>query len=118
MPEHLTKETFKTKVFDWEASEEWKYAGDLPALVDFYADWCGPCKMLAPVLDQLSKKYEGKLSVYKVNTEEEPELAGLFDVQSIPTLLFIPLEGKPQIALGALPRADLERAIADVLKVE
>lgn len=118
MSEHLTKETFKTKVFDYEKETAWKYSGDKPAIIDFYADWCGPCKMVAPILEELSKKYEGKLEVYKINTEEEPELAGVFQIQSIPTLFFVPKEGDPQFALGALPKPALEKAIKDVLKVE
>jgi thioredoxin 1 len=117
MSEHLTKESFKSKVFDWEKNKEWKYSGDVPAIVDFYADWCGPCKMLSPVLEELAVKYDGKLHIYKVDTEKEPELAGLFEVQSIPTILFVPMEGAPAVAMGALPKKDLERAISEVLKV-
>jgi thioredoxin len=118
MAEHLTKESFKSKVFDWEKDKEWKYSGDLPAIVDFYAQWCGPCKMVGPILEEIATKYEGKLHVYKVDTDAEPELSGMFDIQSVPTLLFIPAEGQPSIALGALPKKDIERAIVDVLKVE
>ena len=117
MAEHLTKETFKSRIFDWEKNEEWAYAGERPAIVDFYAQWCGPCKMLGPVLEELAAKYEGKLEVYKVDVDAEPELAGLFAVQSVPTLVFIPLEGRPSVAMGALPKKELERAIAEVLKV-
>jgi len=117
MFEHLTKESFKAKVYDWERNKEWKYEGELPAIIDFYADWCGPCKMIAPVLEELAAKYEGKLHVYKVNTEKEPELSGMFDIQSIPTLFFVPLTGDPRFAMGALPRKDLERAITEVLEV-
>lgn len=114
----LTTEEFKQKVFDYEKHTEWAYAGDLPAIVDFYADWCGPCKMVSPILDQLSKEYEGKIHVYKVNTDEEQELASVFGIQSIPTILFIPKEGQPQAAMGALPKATLERAIQEVLGVK
>jgi len=118
MSELLTMDSFKKKVFDFEANKEWKYEGDLPAIIDFYADWCGPCKMVAPLLEELGKKYEGKLHVYKVDTEAEPELAGMFQVQSIPTLFFVPKEGEPRFALGALPKKELEKAISEVLKVE
>lgn len=118
MPEKLTAATFKEKIFDFDKSQEWKYEGDVPCIVDFYADWCGPCRMVAPVLEQISKDYEGKLHVYKVNTDEEQELAGAFGIQSIPSLLFVPKEGQPQMAAGALPRPALEKAIKDVLAVE
>ena len=118
MAEHLTTAAFKEKVFDYDKNSEWSYEGDLPAIVDFYADWCGPCKMVAPVLEQISKDYEGRLHVYKVNTEEEPELAGAFGIQSIPSILFIPASGKPQMAAGALPRDSFDQAIKDVLEVE
>ncbi len=117
MLEHLTKETFKEKVFDFEANKEWKFAGDKPCLIDFYADWCGPCKAIAPVLEELSKDYEGKLNIYKVDTEAERELSGMFGIQSIPSLLFIPSDGQPQMAQGALPKETLQKAFADVLKV-
>jgi len=118
MPEKLTTAAFKEKVFDYEAGKEWKYRGEIPCIVDFYADWCGPCRMVAPVLEQISKDYEGKLHVYKVNTDEEQELAGAFGIQSIPSILFVPKEGQPQMAAGALPRQSLEKAIKDVLEVE
>ncbi len=114
----LTTEEFKAKVFDFEKNKEWKYAGDKPCIVDFYADWCGPCKMIAPVLDELSQKYAGKLDVYKIDTDQEQDLAAAFAIQSIPSMLFIPMEGKPQMAQGALPKDTLEKAIADVLKVQ
>lgn len=112
---HLTTQEFKEKVFNYETSKEWKYAGSLPAIVDFYADWCGPCKMVAPVLEELAKEYSGQIMVYKVDTENEQELASVFGIQSIPTLLFIPKEGQPQAALGALPKHTFEKVIKDVL---
>ncbi len=118
MTEHLTKDTFKEKVFNYENSKEWKYEGDLPSIIDFYADWCQPCKMVAPILEEISDEYDGKLRVYKVDTESEPELAGMFGIQSIPSLLFIPTEGKPQMAAGALPKPTLVKAMKDVLEVE
>ncbi len=118
MVEHLTKETFKSKVFDFENNKEWKYEGDKPAVIDFYADWCGPCKMVAPVLEELSKEYDGKLDIYKVDTESEQELAGMFGIRSIPSILFIPMDDKPQMASGALPKDTFKQAFKDVLKVE
>ena len=118
MTEHLTIDTFKEKVFNFELSKEWKYEGELPCIIDFYADWCGPCKMVAPILDELSEEYDGKLHVYKVNTEEERELAGIFGIQSIPSLLFVPKDGQPQMAMGALPKESFVKAFKDVLSVE
>ena len=115
--EHLTKESFKEKIFDFEQKNQWEYRGAVPCIVDFYADWCGPCKMLTPVLEELSLEYEGKVMIYKVNTEHENDLAALFGITGIPSLLFIPLEGKPQMATGALPKEVLKSAIKDVLKV-
>jgi len=118
MVEHLTKETFKEKVFDFENNKEWKFEGEKPCLIDFYADWCQPCKMVAPILEELSEEYDGKIDIYKVDTEAQQELAGMFGIQSIPSLLFVPAEGQPQMAQGALPKDTFERAIKDVLKVE
>ena len=118
MLEHLTKETFKEKVFNFEQNKDWKYEGDKPCMIDFYADWCGPCKMVAPVLEELQKEYGDALNIYKVNTEDQKELAAMFGIQSIPSLLFVPVEGQPQMAMGALPKDSFEQAIAEVLKVE
>jgi len=117
MLEHLTKETFKEKVFNFEVNKEWKYEGSKPCMIDFYADWCGPCKMVAPVLEELQNEYGESIVIYKVNTEEQQELAGMFGIQSIPSLLFVPVDGQPQMAMGALPKPTFEKAIADVLKV-
>jgi thioredoxin len=117
--EHLTLDTFKQKIFNFEKSQEWKFEGELPALIDFYADWCGPCKMVAPVLEELSEEYVGKINIYKIDTESEQELAALFGIRSIPSLLFIPKDDKPQMAQGALPKDALKDAIENVLlKVE
>lgn len=118
MLEHLTKETFKEKVFNFEVNREWKYEGDKPCMIDFYADWCGPCKMVAPVLEELQKEYGDSIVIYKVDTEDQQELAGMFGIQSIPSLLFVPVDGQPQMAMGALPKPTFEKAIADVLKVQ
>ena len=115
--EYLTKATFLTKVFNFEKNKDWYFEGELPCLIDFYADWCGPCKSIAPVLEELSKEYKGKLNIYKVNTDEEQELAAAFGIKSIPSLLFCPKDGEPQMAMGALPKATLQKAFEDVLKV-
>lgn len=111
----LTTEDFKQKVFDYENEQEWKYKGSLPAIIDFYADWCGPCKMVAPVLETLAKEYEGRLVIYKVNTEKELELASVFGIQSIPTFLFIPVDGDPMMQPGAFPKNVFEQVIEERL---
>lgn len=117
MTEKLTKATFLEKVFNYEKNSDWKFEGDKPAIIDFYADWCGPCKMIAPVLEELSEEYEGKVDIYKIDTEAERELAAAFGIRSIPSLLFIPEGEAPQMANGALPKQELKRIIGDVLKV-
>lgn len=113
--EHLTKETFKKKVFNFETEKEWKFNGALPCIIDFYADWCGPCKMVAPVLEELSKEYAGKVDIYKVNTDTECELAGVFGIQSIPSILFCPKVGPPQMKMGAMPKPQFVKDINDIL---
>ncbi len=112
----LTKADFLAKVADYETNpQEWKYLGDRPALIDFYADWCGPCKAVAPVLEELAAEYGDSIYIYKVNVDKERDLAALFGVRSIPTLLFIPMDGDPQISQGAMPKASLKEAIDEVL---
>lgn len=115
MTEHLTKKTFLEKVFDYEKNTEWKYSGELPCIIDFYADWCAPCKMVAPLLEELSEEYKGKVNIYKVDTEAEQELAAVFGIRSIPSILFVPMGDKPQMAQGALPKDALREAIEKVL---
>jgi thioredoxin len=117
MTEHLTKETFFEKVFNWEKNQDWTYEGDLPCIIDFYADWCQPCKMVAPILEELSEEFAGKIHVYKVNTEQEQELAAAFGIRSIPSMLFVPMDDKPQMAVGALPKDSIMKAMEEVLKV-
>jgi thioredoxin 1 len=117
MVEHLTLETFKQKIFDFEKNKEWKFEGDTPVLIDFYADWCGPCKAVAPVLEELAQEYNGKVQIYKIDTEVEMELAGMFGIRSIPSLLFIPTEGQPQMAAGALGKPQFVEAFKDIFKV-
>ena len=113
--EHLTKETFMQKIFDFEKNKKWKFAGDKPCIIDFYADWCGPCKMVAPIMEELSEEFKGKVDIYKVNTETEQELSGVFGIQSIPSILFCPKEGEPQMMMGAMPKQTFVQAINEVL---
>ena len=111
----LTTQEFKDKIFNYDTSQDWKYQGSLPAIVDFYADWCGPCKTVAPVLEELSKEYEGKLLIYKVDTDAEEELSAVFGIQSIPTLLFIDANGSPAMQAGAYPKHILKKVIDEKL---
>ena len=113
--QQMTAREFKEKIFDYETEQEWKYAGTLPAIVDFYADWCGPCKAIAPVLEELSDRYGDQLVIYKIDTDKETELSSLFGIQSIPTLLFIPMEGSPMMQKGALPKNVLQQVIDEKL---
>jgi len=115
---YLNKESFKEQVFDFEKNQTWKYEGKVPAILDFYADWCGPCKMLSPVLKDLQNEYGGKIQVYKINTDNERELASTFGIRSLPTIVFVPLEGEPQAALGFRSKDDMENMIKEILKVE
>ncbi|PKL83233.1 MAG: thioredoxin [Ignavibacteriae bacterium HGW-Ignavibacteriae-3] len=117
MVEHLTKQTFLEKIFDFEKNSEWKYEGNLPGMIDFWAPWCGPCKTIGPVIDELSDEYKGKVNFYKINTDVEQELAAAFGIRSIPSLLFIPVNGAPQMAMGALPKEELKRIIEKELLV-
>lgn len=111
----LTTQGFKEKVFNYETEKDWKYQGALPAIIDFYADWCGPCKMVAPVLEELSKEYEGRLIIYKVNTDVEQELSAVFGIQSIPTMLFIGADGEPMMQPGAVPKHAFKKIIEEKL---
>ncbi|HPE55362.1 MAG TPA: thioredoxin [Bacteroidales bacterium] len=113
--EHLTKQTFFDKVFNYEQNKEWKFEGDKPCIIDFYADWCQPCKMVAPILEELSEEFKGQIDIYKVDTEAEQELAAAFGIRSIPSLLFVPKDAQPQMAMGALPKDTFVQVINDVL---
>jgi thioredoxin 1 len=118
MVEHLTKQAFLEKVFNYEQNQEWKFEGTKPCIIDFYADWCGPCKMVAPILDELAIEYAGKIDIYKIDTEAEQELAGAFGIRSIPSMLFVPMAEQPQMAVGALPKDSMKKAISDILLKE
>jgi len=113
---HLTKAMFLEKVYNFEKNpKQWSYIGDKPCLIDFYADWCRPCKMVAPIMDELAEKYKGQIIIYKINTDKERELAQFFGISSIPTMLFCPAKGDPQMTQGALDKATYEKIITEVL---
>lgn len=116
--EHLTKQTFIEKIFDYENSNEWNFKGTKPAIIDFYADWCGPCKMVSPILEEIAKEYEGLIDIYKIDTEAEQELAMVFGIRSIPSILFIPVNDRPQMAVGAFPKDGFIKAIEDIFKLQ
>jgi thioredoxin len=115
MAEQLTKETFLQKVFNYEQNKDWQFAGELPAVIDFWAPWCGPCRTVGPIIEELSNEYAGKVNFYKVNVDDEQELAGVFGVRSIPSLLFVPKTGKPKMSVGALPKNALKDAVENEL---
>lgn len=115
--EHLTTASFKQKVFNYDIHKEWKFAGDKPAIIDFYADWCGPCRMVAPTVAKIAEDYKGKINVYKVNVDNEQELASAFGISGIPAILFIPMSDRPQMSTGVLSKEAFDKAIKDVLKV-
>lgn len=113
--EHLTKQTFLEKVFNFEINKEWKFEGDLPCIIDFYADWCQPCKTVAPILEELSKEFEGVVNIYKINTELEQDLASTFGIRSIPSILFCPKNGEPKMSMGALGKDSFIKMIEEIL---
>jgi len=112
---YLTDQTFKEKVFNYEENKEWKYEGTKPAIIDFYADWCAPCRELSPILEEVAREYDDKIILYKVDTVKEKELAETLGVTALPTLLYIPSEGKPQVRMGMAPKESLKQAIDEIL---
>ncbi|HAM08733.1 MAG TPA: thiol reductase thioredoxin [Bacteroidales bacterium] len=114
----LTNDSFKKLVFNYELNKEWKYEGDIPAIIDFYADWCAPCRQLSPLVEEIAKEYKGKIVVYKVDTEKEKALSQSMGITGLPTLLFIPAEGQPRLSMGALPKESLVKAVNEILLVK
>ena len=113
--QYLTTSDFRKKIMDYEAHpDEWVFAGSRPAVIDFYTTWCGPCKMMAPVVESLAEKYAGKIDFYKVDIDQESELASVFGISSIPTFLFIPMKGKPSVQMGAMQKEDFEELIGKI----
>ncbi|MDR2010666.1 MAG: thioredoxin [Bacteroidales bacterium] len=117
MAELLTKDTFKEKIFDFENEKEWLFKGERPVIIDFYADWCGPCRMVAPVIDELSEEYKDEIDIYKVDTEDQKELAAMFGIKSIPSILFIPMDEQPKMATGAMPKENFRQAISEIFNI-
>ena len=115
---HLTNEQFKKMIFDYEVNKQWKYLGSKPCIIDFYADWCGPCRVMTPRLDEIAKEYAGKVIVYKVNTDKEPQLSANMGIQSLPTLLFVPQKGNPRGIMGAIPKETLVKSIKEILLIQ
>ena len=115
--ETLNIETFKAKIFDFQKNKEWKFNGSRPAIIDFYADWCAPCRALAPVLEEVAQQYSGQVDVFKVNTETDPELAALFEVRGIPAILFIPTNGEPAMSSGFMPLESFQTAISELFNI-
>ncbi|WKC57648.1 thioredoxin [Borrelia sp. P9F1] len=113
----LTKQEFVDKVFDYESNKEWTFKGKRPAVIDFYADWCGPCKMLSPVYDELSREYGDRIDFYKVDTDKEQEVSMSLGVQSLPTIMFVPVEGEPKVSVGYLQKDAFEDTIKDFFKI-
>ncbi len=118
MIEHLNEQSFREKVFDYTQSNDFKYVGDVPCIIDFYADWCGPCKMIAPILEELAEMYDGKVIFYKVDTEEQTKLSNMFGIRSIPSLLFVPVGKAPKMDMGAKRKNELIAMIDDFFNIK
>ena len=115
---YLTTEQFKARIFDYKNEKEWSYKGDKPCVIDFYTTWCGPCKRLAPIMEEMSQKYCDQVVFYKADTERERELAYVFGINSIPQVLYIPTEGKPMLLKGLYPKEEIVKIIDEFLLKE
>ncbi len=115
--EHLSKESFIEKIFDYENNKEWNFKGAKPCIIDFYADWCAPCRMVSPILEQIALEYKGLVDIYKIDTEAQQELASIFGIRSIPSILFVPVGENPRMSVGALPKEGFEKAIVEILNI-
>lgn len=112
---HMNNDMFVKDVYDYNKDKEWKYLGNKPVIIDFYADWCGPCRRVAPIMKELAKEYEGKIIVYKVDTDKETALSRAMGIQSLPTIVFIPVKGQPQVIMGAADKETFKKAVNDIL---
>lgn len=117
MIEIISTEKFKNDIFNFEAHTEWTYEKDQPIIVNFYADWCGPCRLFSPILEQVSNNYQGKLAVYKINIDQSPEIPNLFGIRSVPTTLFISKGEEPALAMGVMQLEDMQKAVAEIFKM-
>lgn len=113
--QYITQDQFRDRIFDYKRELDWNFKGDMPCIVDFYTTWCGPCKRLAPIMEELSQTYCDQVKFYKVDTERERELAYVFGIQSIPQVLYIPMEGKPVLLKGLYPKEEIIKIIDDLL---
>jgi len=118
MIEHLTKETFEQKVTNFSNSKDWKFEGERPIIIDFYAPWCGPCKLVTPILEDLKNEYGDKIEIYKVDTDQEMELPMIFNVRGVPTIAFFPVGENYFTKVGAMPKAAFEKILKEQLKIE
>jgi thioredoxin 1 len=116
--ESLNKADFLKKVFNFEQNRQWRFEGQRPCIVDFHADWCQPCKLLSPILDELSEEYKGEVDFYRLDTATDPQVAAIFGIRSIPTMLFVPKQGNPRMTVGVVPKATIRQAIREILGVE
>lgn len=116
--QHLTTEEFKTKIFNYDEKKNWEFSGNKPIIIDFYADWCQPCKMVGPILEELNEEYKDKIDIFKVDVDKEHELSGALGIKSIPSILFIPTDKDPEMAVGALPKTAFKTVIEDLFKIK